>query len=557
MQILRGLGPVRLAAIGLVMLGVLAFFGYLLSQTSHGNMAMLYSQLDPVDAGRIVEKLETQNVPFEIRADGTQIYVPQEKVARLRMDMAQAGLTSGGVVGNELFDRGDMLSTSGSMIDINKVRALEGELSKSIKTINGVSIARVHLVMPKRELFSKEKTEPSASILLKMKGIARLSAAQVQAIQNLVASAVPGLPTDRIAIIDDQGNLLAKTSDGSGGGHGMMMHQEVKAAYEMKTSKSLEELLAKTLGANKVRIEVAADLDFDQVTINSEKYDPDGQVVRSINNSKEDSKSAESGSQNVTVQNALPQNDSQPGGGGVSSQNRRNDDSTTYEISRVVETHHKQAGAVKNLSVAVLVDGNYTKDEKGKETYAPKSKEELEQIKMLVKSAIGFKESRGDQVEVINMKFAQVAIEEAPVESTAQSWLGKLDLTRLIELLVLAAVGILILLMIVRPVLLRVVESSGVADGDAEATALLASAQGGQAITGLPDFSQMDVNGEIANGYNADDSFIDVDNVDGRVRASSVKKISEIIDKHPEEAVVILRNWMYEEPWKQEKTISA
>lgn len=555
LQILRGLGPIRLAAVGTVMLGVLGFFIYLMSQTTGGNMTLLFSQLEPADGAKIVEKLESMGIPVDVRGDGSSIFVPAEKVARARMDLAQEGLPSGGIVGYEIFDRNDLLSTSSSMVDINKLRALEGELSKSIKTIAGVASARVHLVLPKRELFSRDKTPPSASIVLKMKGMSKLSSAQVQSIQHLVASAVPSLPSDKISIIDDKGNLLAKGSEGEEGMQGLLLKQETKLNYENTLAKSIEGLLEKTVGNGKVRVEISSEMDFDQVTVNTEKYDPEGQVVRSTNNAEEDSSSTEPTEQNVSVQNALPQNPTQNAGNQASNKNKRNEENTSYEISRTVQSHRKEVGGVKNLSVAVLVDGTYVKDTNGKSTYTPRTKEQLDQIKLLVQTAIGYKADRGDKIEVINMPFANPEIEEHTPQNIPEEWLGKLDMTRMIELLVLAAVGVLILLMVVRPIILRVIENSEVVSGDMEAQALLATAQG-QEFPILPDFSG---SSGIVDTYNNaeedEDMLVSVQNVDGRVRASSLKRIGEIIDKHPEEAVTILRSWMYEEPWKQEKTI--
>lgn len=555
LQILRGLGPIRFAAVGTVMLGVLGFFIYLMSQTTGGNMTLLFSQLEPADGAKIVEKLESMGIPIDVKGDGTAILVPAEKVARARMDLAQEGLPSGGIVGYEIFDRNDLLSTSSSMVDINKLRALEGELSKSIKTIAGVGSARVHLVLPKRELFSRDKTPPSASIVLKMKGMSKLSSTQVQSIQHLVASAVPSLPSDKISIIDDKGNLLAKGSEGEEGMQGLLLKQETKLNYENTLAKSIEGLLEKTVGNGKVRVEISSEMDFDQVTVNTEKYDPEGQVVRSTNNAEEDSSSTEPTEQNVSVQNALPQNPTQNAGNQASNKNKRNEENTNYEISRTVQSHRKEVGGVKNLSVAVLVDGTYVKDANGKSTYTPRTKEQLDQIKLLVQTAIGYKADRGDKIEVINMPFASPEIEEHTSQNLPEEWLGKLDMTRMIELLVLAAVGILILLMVVRPIILRIIENSEVVNNDMEAQALLATAQG-QEFPSLPDFSGSSAMVDTYNKVEEDeDMLVSVQNIDGRVRASSLKRIGEIIDKHPEEAVTILRSWMYEEPWKQEKTI--
>lgn len=565
-QIIQSLGPVRLAIIGAVMLGVVGFFGYLMSQTSQGNQALLFAQLDPADASRVVHKIETLDIPVNIGADGTSIYVPSDKVARLRMELAQDGLPGGGGIGYEIFDRGDVLSTSGNLVDINRLRALEGELAKSIRTISGVASTRVHLVIPKRELFSREKAEPSASIVLKMKSPGKLGESQVRAIQHLVASAVPGLSTERVSIVDDKGNLLAKSQETDGVLQGLNSRQETKRSYELNTSKQLESLIEKAVGMGKVRVETSADIDFSEATINTEKYDPEGQVVRSTVNTLENG-STESAEGAVSVQNAVPQEQG-PGGGKNINSNKRNEENVNYEISRVVETQKKESGSIKSLSVAVLVDGTTTKGKDGKAVYTPRPKEALEQIKVLVKTAIGFKEDRGDKVEVVNMPFAQLEGEEAPVEP-AKSMMPEMDLTKIIELVVLAVVGILILMMIVRPVLLRVIESSGIAESDPQAAGLLAAA-GGYSMGAIPDYSAA---GALTSSFGSpippvlpgnyggsaedpvedeskEELLLDIAAIDGRVRASTLKRISDVIDKHPEEAVTIIRNWMYDESWK-------
>lgn len=571
-QVLKGLGPVRLAAIGGVMLGVIGFFVYLMSQTSTGNHALLFSQVDPAEGAKILHRIESMDIPVTISPDGTSIYVPEEKVARLRMELAQEGLPGGGSLGYEIFDRGDVLSTSGSLIDINRLRALEGELSKSIRTISGVAAARVHLVLPKRELFSQDRIESTASIVLKMKGNGKLMPQQIQAIQNLVSAAVPGLLPERISIVDDKGNLLAKSQESGGFIQEMNSQAEIRRSYEQTVTKQLENLLEKTVGFGKVRVEVSAEIDFNETTTNTEKYDPDGQVIRSTTNTQtnESTESGDSGA--VSIQNALPQEQSAQGGKNNTS-NKRNEEKVDYEISRVVETHKKGAGSIKALSIAVLVDGVYAKDKSAKgqgekASYAPRSKQDLEQLKMLVKTAIGYNEKRGDKVEVINMPFAQVDMEEAKEDS--KSFMPQMDLTRIIELAVLAVVGILILMMIIRPVLLKVIENSGVVESDPYAATLLTAANGYSGAT-IPDYSRLVAAGggggatAIPGDYfkpgdikmpieeedvEDDDMMLDIASIDGRVRASSLRKISDIVDKHPEEAVTIMRTWMYEEPWK-------
>ena len=189
-QTLRNLGPVRLAAIGAVVLGSVMFFAFLATHFSNPSMSLLYGDLDPQDSGKIVGKLEALGVPYELRGDGRQILVPGERALRLRMVMAEEGLPVGGSIGYEIFDRGESLGTTSFVQNVNLVRALEGELARTIRSIQQVQEARVHIVLPKRELFSRQQQEPSASVMLKTRGADRLSKSQVMAVQNMVAAAV-------------------------------------------------------------------------------------------------------------------------------------------------------------------------------------------------------------------------------------------------------------------------------------------------------------------------------------------------------------------------------
>ena len=524
-QVLKNLGPIRLAAVAAVMLGVLGFFVFLISRASTPDMGLLFSQLDPSDAAQIVDKVEAMGHPVEIRGGGTQIYVPEDKVARLRMEMVQSGLPTSGAVGYEIFDRTDTLGVSSALININRTRAMEGELAKSIQSITGVAAARVHLVVPKRELFSRKQADPSASIILKMKGAVKLNHKQVQGIQNLVASAVPGLPLERISIVDHRGNLLAKTQADEGSPQYFGAHQENKVAYEQGLARTIETLLEKSVGPGRVRAEVNVDMDFDRITINSEEYNPDGQVVRSTTTAEEDSNSSESGGQGVTVENALP---GEGGGAGASSGNaskaKRTEETVRYEISKTIKQQIKETGNIKQLSVAVLVDGTYEKAGDGQSTYKERSKEELDKLATLVKTAIGFKEDRGDKVEVINMPFLQPEIPE-DLEEGGDGFLSKINLTKAIELAVIALVGLLVLLMVVRPMMLRMMESGQ--EGESGGV-------GGEIAGG----------GDAAAALEAPSANDNQDDADQRVEASPIAKIADLVEKNPDEAATLIRNWM-------------
>ncbi|HET6620544.1 MAG TPA: flagellar basal-body MS-ring/collar protein FliF [Dongiaceae bacterium] len=552
MQTLRNLGATRLVALAAVGFALIAFFTFVVTRLATPGMTLLYSGLDPSDSGQIVQRLDAQRVSYELRGDGSQIYVPQDQVAKLRLSLASEGIPAGGSIGYEIFDRADALGTTNFVQQINQIRALEGELARTIRSIHQVRSARVHLVMPKRELFSRDRAEPTASVLLALQG--SLDKGQVSAIQHLIASAVPGMKANNVSVIDSNGDLLARGADD--GQLDTANAQDMRRSYEARLSQAIEQLLGQTLGAGKVRAEVTANLDFNQVTTNKEDFNPDGQVVRSTNSVEETGNSQErQNANNVSVANNTPNPPGQESGNGTGSteQNSRTEETVNYEISKTVQTEVKASGNVKRISAAVLVDGTYDTAPDGTKTYKPRSADELAQIDSLVKSAIGYDQTRGDVVQVVNMKFAEPEI----VDDSGTMLLGldKTDLMRLAELLVLAIVATLVLLLVVRPLLTRLLAMPSIAPANVAlagpgdqlalppgaAAALAIPGPAPTALPGMPSSSDAEtIAAEI-------DQMIDLNQVEGRVRASSVRKISDLVDQHPEQAVNLIRQWVYQE----------
>lgn len=545
----------RLAVVGALVFGLVGFFVFLGSRFTGGDMAMLYSELSPQDAQGIVQQLEAANVPYELRNNGTTVMVPQDKVLRQRLDLASQGLPSGGAVGWELFDNMDSLGTTDFMQNVNLVRALEGELARTIQSIGSVHSARVHLVLPRRELFSRERQEPSASIILKMRGPQRLDSSQVAAIRHLIASGVPQLTPNKISIVDDKGTLLAGGFEDSGGIAGETSKlEERRRIVEARYARTIEELLEKTVGFGRVRAEVAAEIDFDRISTQEEIYNPDGQVVRSTQAIEQTATSEEAeGQPPVTVDAELP--DPNLGGAEDSASARtaenRTEETVNYEISKKVVNHVREAGVLERLSVAVLVDqtrydtnGDRLEDENGNPITRARSEQEMELLTTLVRGAIGFNADRGDAVEVIQMEFAEFRAPE--VELELFFGLDKNSLLRLAEFMVLGIVAILIILLVLRPLISRAFESLPSAQEAAER--LLADHTGGApALTGPGAPGAPGVPVESDEDEEHFEELIDIDRVEGRVRASSVKKVGEIVTKHPEEALSILRSWMYQE----------
>lgn len=509
-------------------------FYFFTDQMTKPDMALLYGDLDVGDAGRIVAKLEDRNIPVEIRGDGTQVYVPVDQVARLRMDMAEAGLPSGGSVGYEIFDQSDVFGTSFFVQNVNHVRALEGELARTIRTINQIASARVHLVLPRRELFNNEKQEPTASIVIRMNTPGRLDEARVQSIQHLVAAAVPNLLPERVAVVDDRGNLLS-----SGGGTASevarsIKTEEAKTLYETKLETAIRSLLERTLGVGKVRAQISADMDFDRLVENSEIFDADKAVPRSTLSVEESGDSSESqGASGSSVANELP---GAAGGTGESKNNsKRTEETVNYEISKTISSLTKEGGRVKKLSIAVLVDGKTTKGQDGKEAYEPRSADELKQIEKLVKSAVGFDEKRGDTLEVVNMQFKEDPLDAGTDGATSMFDFQPHDIVRMIEVLVLGVIGLLMLLLVIRPFFARLFEAMNEStvkqDTPIQAPPMVVPNQVTQTVAVPPSPSN-------------DEGTVTLNQVDGEVKKSSVNKVSEIIEKHPEETVSLVRNWM-------------
>ena len=555
-QTLRSLGAVRLILLAGVGAGLVAFFMFVFTRLTTPDFTLLYGELPVRDSGAIANQLEAMAVPYRIGGDGSRILVPSDQVLRLRLRLAEQGLPSGGSIGYELFDEADSLGATRFVQNVNLVRALEGELARTIGLLSRVGAARVHLVLPQRELFQREHEQPSASVFLRLQGASGLSQTQIAAIQHLVAAAVRGLMPERVAIVDDRGNLLASGAEERNEvGFAAARADEFRHAYEAQVKDSLEQLLERSLGPGKVRAEVAAEINFDRTTTNAEVYDPDGQVVRSNQSVEEETTDSEgSGPGSVSVANNLPGGEAGAGPGSQAS-TARTEETVNFEISRTVSNHVEEGGRVERLSVAVLVDGSTRTDpQSGEQSYVPRTEDELAQIAALARSAIGFDADRGDTIEVINMRFA----EPEPVEMPSEPLLGldKGDYFRIAQILVLALVAVLVILLVLRPLISRLLTLQAHA-GEPAATApgAIPGPRGQPMLTGPEGAAQPGVGGQAraelpaarGGGAGADgEGMIDINKVEGQVKASAVKRMGEIVDKHPDEALSILRGWMAE-----------
>ena len=545
LEFLKTMGAGRLAAMGAVGVALIGFFAFLIIHLSSETMVPLYTDLDYEDSGAVVQEIEKRGIPYEMRMEGSTILVPESQVLRLRMDLASDGLPTGGGVGYEIFDRGDTLGATSFVQNINHLRALEGELARTIKELGRVSAARVHLVIPERRLFSQDAVSPSASIVIKTRGA--IDAAQIRAIRHLVASAVEGLIPARVAVIDDGGRLLA---DGSGqddpGSAGVL--DERQRSIEQQLRMQIENIVSSVVGIDRVRVQVAAQLDFNRVTQTTDEFDPEGRVVRSSQLREENSTSQEANPDGAaTIGEELPGADAQDNATGTNENATTTEEVTNYEISRTTKTEVIEPGQVKRLSVAVVVDGIYTQNADGETVYEPRTQEQLDRIAALVRSAVGFDTDRGDTVEVANLRFAaapQGMLLEA--EDSLIPTFTKGDFMRFAELGVLFLLGMLVLLFVARPLVRRILAPDRMGSGTEMVTAGEAGSDTGSTgetpqLTG-PAGATEKANVPVPQTFEA----ISFAEQIGEVQAQSLKKVGKLIEQNPNEALTIIRNWIHE-----------
>ncbi|GER07800.1 flagellar M-ring protein [Iodidimonas muriae] len=559
-QLLASFGATRLIGMGAVGAALIGFFLFISLRLSEPDMTLLFSNLDMSESGQIVEQLKAQNIPYRVADGGRTIMAPANQVNELRVSLAGQGL-GGDIMGYEIFDRSDGLGTTSFVQNINLVRAIEGELSRTIREIRSVDSARVHIVMPERALFSREKREPTASIVLRTRNT--LGQNQVAAVQSLVAAAVPGLSPSNISIVDQNGTLLARSGEGMAMPGMASSLDDKRRRMEEQLRTRVESLLEETVGVGRVRTQVAVELELSSETTNEESYDPDSQVARSTRTIEESNLDQDRDPANVSVGNNLP-DAGDADNAEATSLNRSDkvDETVNFEISRTVRTRVKESGDIKRLTVAVVVDGTYAENDDGTRVYQERSAAQIEQLATLVRSAIGYDANRGDVVEVVNLPFVQEEVQGTDAaEPFSLLGLNKDDLYNLLEMLLLGIVSLLVLLLVVRPLVNRLIQA--IPDASTANQAQLEGAQAHMALAGPQSYR---ITSELENAAAQGDpqaieqlnlarsqgtlpppanTEIDVAGVDNRLKDSSIKKVGEIVRSHPEEAAAIIRSWLY------------
>lgn len=568
---LRTLGPGRILALGTVLLALLAFASFALQRALEPRYALLFGGLEPAEVASITDKLNSAEIPWRLNARGDAIMVPADQVATVRMMLAEEGLPAGDVVGYELFDRSGGFASTDFEANVNLKRALEGELARTIASLEGVRAARVHLVQPTRRLFQRETEPASASVFLSLGAAAKVGRRQVDGIRYLVASAVPDLEPERVTVMSDRGELLAR---GEPGDQEFVLEdaERYRRSFEEALRDKLIRALERTVGPGRVDAQVTAELDFDERTSTEELYDPASQVARSTRTTEEVTERSESGSSEaVTVTSNLPGGQTTGSGPTANEKTSRTDETTNYEVSRTVHNARRRAPEVRRLFVAVQVDGRQVQAPDGSLQFEPRPADELAQLEKLARSIAGIDDERGDRLEVVSRAFVQPELPELAAPSLLDTVLARYG--HLLESGLWLTAAALVVLLGLRPLLRRLVPVSGTPIVRSGQTAVVLGNDGRPLLmhAGSGTVVTVDESGRAIVESRAEDSerrardagaaaepaveaegtaegreLVDLKNVHGKVRASLVNEVAELFENYPEEAVRVIRGWLHD-----------
>lgn len=535
---LQRFGIGRLTVVLGVAAGVAAALAILMLRVGQAPDALLYSNLDLREASEVTAALDSAGIKYSSRGDGSTIFVSRDEVGEARMLVAGKGLVTSGSVGYEIFDNQSVLGQTEFQQNLNAKRALEGELARTIQTMRGISSARVMIALPERQLFQAQAGEPTASVVVGVAG-GQLTGAQVQAIRNVVASSVPNLKPEKVTLTDTSNRTLAAGSGDAG--FSAASAEEARGQTEAQLQARIKDIVEGVVGVGAARVQVTAEIDHSRSTTQEQRFDPDGQVVRSMSTNGSESQDTSSALDAGATATANIPGGAAPGAAAVGSRDTQTTETTNYEISNTTTTTIREAGEIKKLAVSVAVDGRWTPpaNGEGEPTYAPRSEEEIAQIRALVAAAVGIDEARGDRIEVQNVRFSREAIPTGGVEAGSSLFnFTKNDIMRGVELLVLLVTGVLLIFFVLRP-LLKTASGGG---------PLQLAGAGGPAVTSLQTTIVGGAGGAVPQlpGPSEMEQRLDIARIEGQVKASSVKKVADFVEKHPEESTSILRSWVHE-----------
>jgi flagellar M-ring protein FliF len=527
----------------LVVAGVVGGSAWWMNRPSY---ALLFSDMDAESASQVVTRLKSEKVPYQIDAGGHAIRVPADRVDELRLDLTSQGLPSSGRVGFEIFDRTSFGSTE-FLEQVNFRRALEGEIARTIATISEVSSARVHIAMGKESLFG-ESRPAKASVVLKLRGNRTLPASTVSGITNLVAASVDGLRPEAVVVLDTFGRPLSRPSeDPNDPLGGAQLERQQRLEHDM--SSRVLALLEPVVGPDRVRVNVAVKLNPRTQEETEERWDPNEAVIRSKQTTADTAaggSTAQSGVAGARANQPPPATNNKTAQAGtlpnvlgaVGPTTSRTAETTNYEISRTTRHVIQPSGDIARLSVAVILDDDQvaTKGKDGKTAIkrVPRKAQEIQKIQQLVAAAVGLEPARGDQLTVENVSFDEPPVDDGTppnvlVKYSPQIWQGS-------RILAIAGVGIIALLFVVRPLLMRTTTGApvkAVAAGSGPAVMMPA----GQAPRTVADLES-----EIEAQLDA--------SISQRLEARRVpvlkRRVRDLTVKEPENVAKLLRAWITE-----------
>lgn len=443
----RRLTAAQIAIIAGVLIVVVVGIILVISSASKKNMGVLFNSLDPQDASRIVDNLTEKQIPYELKDNGQTILIEKDKIYETRLALAGEGLPQTSVVGYEVFDRTN-LGMSEFVQRLNYRRALEGELARTIGSMQEVGKVRVHLVIPEKALFEKDQKLPTASVILSMASGRSLSRLNIEGIQNLVASSIEGMSPKDVTVVDQRGKILNEDKpDGSSVAGVTNSQHEQQIKLEQYLAEKVQTMLDGVLGPANAEVRVNTELDFTQKEMTRTDFDPDRQVERSSQTIEESNESNDSlivSNPGTPIESIVPYTNQKKSNSNVIS---------NYEISKTVEHIIHGVGSVKRLSVAVMVNGTYKVQDKNGEKilqYIPRTEEEMQKLNEIVKNTIGYDPNRNDQISVLNVPF-DARYDETELDSLREvPWWKNPDLQKLLLLLLAMLLAVFIMWRLLR-----------------------------------------------------------------------------------------------------------
>ncbi len=503
----------------------------------------LTTNMNPEEASNVIRFLREKHIPFKVDPTGKNITVPPENLLELRMELAAMGLNQSNIVGNEVFDKQN-LGTTSFVQKVNQKRALEGELMRTISSIRGVRRSRVHLALPQKSTFVEDQKKPTASVVLDLDPGVVLSEKQVFGIGNLVSKAIEGMDPESVVIVDSNGKILSKNTHDPFAALTASQF-DFRQKYEDDLEKKIEGMLSKIVGEGRVVARVSAEIDFSQVNETQTTYDPDGSAVRSVQKNTKTMEGVRPGPYGVAGQlsntpgQAPPQNNPNPQ---TRNDTKMNDELTNYEIPQTIRKVTKPSGTPKKLSVAILVDGKTvktkSKDGKVESKVEPWSAEKIKEFEDLVMGAAGLDKKRGDTLDIKNMEFVHEDFEEAQKIITENE--RKTYLQNLIMYCVVGLIIILFFFLVVRPFIKWVTEN----------TTHSVDAFLPQTIEELEKIQKTQTLPEIEEVIPVLPDKVDPEKVEGDMIK---EKIITLVDAHPHKAALILRDWLHLDAGKKAK----